>query len=277
MSYKNTPVGTTNPGLIMILIDQSGSMEAPYEGSRSKAEFAALAVNRCIQSILEGCKSMEKTKDRCYVLVVGYGAPNKNPKAGGQKAYLIVGGKISEVETQRIRLDTVKKKEGDGAGGLIEIDFSLGIWVEPCVEGDTPMEDAFKKAEEYASQWVLEHPNNYPPIVINITDGQPNDSGAAESAARALMKVATSDGNLLLFNAHIGDGQKQVILPTSESALSDQFEKLMFRLSSEIPPSMFEFANKTGLPVQTGSRGAMINANAENLVKMIELGSTTMK
>lgn len=171
----------------------------------------------------------------------------------------------------------MKKKEGDGAGGLIEIDFSLGIWVEPCVEGDTPMEDAFKKAEEYASQWVLEHPNNYPPIVINITDGQPNDSGAAESAARALMKVATSDGNLLLFNAHIGDGQKQVILPTSESALSDQFEKLMFRLSSEIPPSMFEFANKTGLPVQAGSRGAMINANAVNLVKMIELGSTTMK
>lgn len=276
MPYQNTPVGTTNPGLIMILIDQSGSMDAIFENGKSRATVAALAVNRCIQSILEGCKSMEKTKDRCYVLVVGYGAPNKNPKAMGQKAYLIVGGKISEVENQRLRLDTIKKRESDGAGGLIEIDYSLGIWTDPCVEGDTPMDEAFKKAQEFASQWVLEHPHSFPPVAINITDGEPNDASAAESSARALMNVATSDGNLLLFNAHIRGGQG-VGYPASEVELSDSFEKLMFRLSSEIPTSMLEFAKKTGLPVKAGSRGLIINADAENMIKLIELGSTAMK
>ena len=267
--------GTPHPGLLMILIDQSGSMDAPFENGKSRAEVAALVVNRCIQEIMLKCTSMEKTKDRCFILVFGYGAPTANPKANGEKAYLIVGGKASEVETQKIRIDSFKKKISDGAGGLIEMDYKLGIWVEPCVEGDTPMEAAFSKAEEYATHWVLEHPDNFPPIVINITDGAPNDAADAETAARSLMKIATTDGNLLLFNAHISDNPKtKKLLPASDSELSTPLEKLMFRLSSEIPTAMIDLAKNAGLEnAQTGSRGVIINAEAKDLISLVTFGT----
>lgn len=280
MPYQNQ-VGTPHPGLFIILIDQSGSMNAPFEQDKTRAEVAALAVNRCIQSILQRCKVMEQTKDRCFVVVIGYGAPTVNPKAGGQSAYLIVGGKISEVEKQLIRTDVIKKKAkvSDGAGGLMdgEKTINLDVWVEPFVEGNTPMDAAFMKAEEFASKWVLEHPDNFPPVVINVTDGEPNDPPAAEKAARSLMSVATSDGNLLLFTAHISDGNGKTILPSSEAAVSSQFEKLMFRLSSEIPASMIDLAKKAGFEdAKPGSRGLVINGQAGDMIQLIDFGSRTM-
>lgn len=256
-------------------------MNAAFENGKSRAEVAALAVNRCIQSILQRCKVMEQTKDRCFVVVIGYGAPTVNPKAAGQSAYLIVGGKISEVEKQLIRTDVIKKaaKVSDGAGGLMDGEkvINLDIWVEPYVEGNTPMAEAFMKAEEFASKWVLEHPDNFPPVVINVTDGEPNDPDAAEKAARTLMNVATSDGNLLLFTAHISDGQGKKVLPSSESAIPSPLGKLMFRLSSEIPPSMIDLAKKAGFEdAKTGSRGLIINGEAGDMIQLIDFGSRAM-
>jgi uncharacterized protein YegL len=280
MPYQKQ-VGTPHPGLFIILIDQSGSMNAPFEGGKSRAEVAALVVNRCIQSILQRCKVMEHTKDRCFVVVIGYGAPTVNPKAAGQSAYLIVGGKISEVEKQMIRTDVIKKtaKVSDGAGGLMDGEkvINLDIWVEPYVEGNTPMDEAFKKAEEFASKWVLEHPDNFPPIVINVTDGEPNDADAAEKAASALKNVATSDGNLLLFTAHISDGQGKIVLAASESAVPSPLGKLMFRLSSEIPASMIDLAKQAGFEeAKAGSRGLVVNGDASDMIKLIDFGSRTM-
>lgn len=278
-------VGTPHPGLIIILIDQSGSMNASFPDGSSpvptRAEVAAKATNRCIQSILQRCKVMEQTKDRCYVVVIGYGAPTVNPKAGGKNAYLIVGGKISEVEKQIVRTDVIKKaaKVSDGAGGLIDGEkvINLDIWVEPYVEGNTPMNEAFQTAEEFASKWVLEHPDNFPPIVINITDGEPNDAAAAEAAARNLMNVATSDGNLLLFTAHISDGHGKVVLPASESMITSPLGKLMFRLSSEIPSEMIELAKKAGFEdAKSGSRGLVINGEAGDMIQLIDFGSRPM-
>jgi uncharacterized protein YegL len=280
MSYQKQ-VGTPHPGLFIILIDQSGSMNAAFENGKSRAEVAALAVNRCIQSILQRCKVMEQTKDRCFVVVIGYGAPTVNPKAAGQSAYLIVGGKISEVEKQMIRTDVIRKaaKVSDGAGGLIDGEkvINLDIWVEPYVEGNTPMGEAFMKAEEFASKWVLEHPDNFPPVVINVTDGEPNDPDAAEKAARTLKNVATSDGNLLLFTAHISDGQGKVVLPASESAITSPLGKLMFRLSSEIPASMMDLAKKAGFEdAKTGSRGLIMNGEPGDMIQLIDFGSRAM-
>lgn len=281
MSYQKQ-VGTPHPGLFIILIDQSGSMNTPFEKGKSRAEVAALAVNRCIQNLLQRCKVMEQTKDRCYVVVIGYGAPTVNPKAAGQNAYLIVGGKISEVEKQMIRTDVIKKaaKVSDGAGGLMDGEkvINLDIWVEPYVEGNTPMGEAFMKAEEFASKWVLEHPDNFPPVVINVTDGEPNDPDAAEKAACALKSVATSDGNLLLFTAHIsGDGKGTTIMPASEAGLSGPFEKLMFRFSSEIPASMVHLAKEAGFEdAKQGLRGLIINGEAGEMIQLIDFGSRAM-
>ena len=46
MPYNKLPIGTANPGLIIVLLDQSSSMNDAYADGKSRAEFAAAAVNR---------------------------------------------------------------------------------------------------------------------------------------------------------------------------------------------------------------------------------------
>lgn len=254
-------------------------MSTPSEGGKTRAEMAATAVNRCIMEIVKKCEHMEAVKDRCSLVVIGYGAPTKCPKAGGQAAYIMLGGKISEVAKQKLRTDTTIKKQkiSDGAGGLMdgETQFHLDIWIEPYVEGSTPMDQAFLKAEEVASKWILEYPNNFPPVVVNVTDGEPSDPAAAEKAANSLMGVATSDGNLLLFNVHYTDSGNETVFPNSESQFASSFGKLMFRISSEIPSTLLPSAQEAGFEnAKQGCRALVVNGHTTDMIKLINFGSS---
>ena len=268
MSYTKLPIGTANPGLIVILIDQSGSMVSPYVSGQTRAEFAALAVNRCIYNILLACSAGDKIKDRCHIGVIGY----------GQETKLQVAGRASEIQGQMKREDRMQKKVPDGAGGLVEVEHRQPIWIEAAGDNGTPMEEAFDLAGDLIQAWTRDNPDNFPPIVINITDGAPNDEPMARAAAQRVMSYGTSDGTVLIFNAHIGDpGQAELRLPPSNSGLSDPYSQFLFDISSAIPDSLAAAAElafeKKILP---GSRGFVMNAGAETLTKLLVFGSTPM-
>ena len=55
---------------------------------------------------------------------------------------------------------------------------------------------------ELLSDFLARYPNCYPPLVLNITDGAATD-GNPEEAAANLRHLASTDGNVLLFNAHV--------------------------------------------------------------------------
>ena len=105
-------IGTNNPGLFIILVDQSDSMSDKYADT-DKASFAALAVNRTIYEILASCMAGEKPKDRCHISVIGYGKATE----------MILGGMPSEIKNPLHGHETYKKKVSDGAGGLVEVEF----------------------------------------------------------------------------------------------------------------------------------------------------------
>ena len=97
-------IGASSPGLFVILVDQSGSMTERY-GNSTRAEFAALAVNRTIYEIIASCRKGEKISDRCHITVIGY----------GERTELIVGGRPSQIEvpphgtvSMRMKNDGVK-------------------------------------------------------------------------------------------------------------------------------------------------------------------------
>ena len=56
------------------------------------------------------------------------------------------------------------------------------------------MEQGFRFAGDLIRAWIAENPDNFPPIVINITDGEPNNSAQAETAAQGLLDLTTTDG-----------------------------------------------------------------------------------
>jgi hypothetical protein len=266
MAYTQQ-IGTHAPGLLIILIDQSGSMADTYGGT-NKAQFAATAANRCIYEIVLSCTNGETVKPRCHIAAIGYGATTQ----------ILMGGKASELDAQIIRQESVRRKVSDGAGGLIEVDFQMPIWVEPAADGGTPMSDAFDLASDLIEVWSGENPNSFPPIVINITDGEPNDANRASSAAKRLTSLGTSDGTTLLLNGHIGEGNSaELKLPASDSQLNDSFARLMFGLSSVLPPKMVAAAQNSGFSPATGARGFLMNASAESLIKLLTFGSSVLR
>jgi len=61
---------------------------------------------------------------------------------------------------------------------------------------------ALAQAKTIVQNWISQHPSCFPPIVINITDGEATD-GNPSDAANEIMGLASSDGNVLLFNVHL--------------------------------------------------------------------------
>jgi hypothetical protein len=263
MAYSNLPIGTTNPGLAMILVDQSYSMRDPFDNSQKK-DFAALAVNRAIYEIVLACQSGEMIKDRVFLAVIGY----------GEDIQVLLEGQVSQIADNPIEVQKMKKKEPDGAGGLVELDFEMPIWIKAKANNGTPMGEAFEAAYQVAEEWVKLHPDNFPPIVINITDGEPNKPDHTRDAALQLMDVKTNDGNLLLMNAHISNASAgEVALPEKDSGLYDEYARFLFNISSVLPEPLIVAAQSAGFSPQTDARGFLFNAGAEKIVKLLEFGT----
>jgi hypothetical protein len=260
------PFGVATPGMILILLDQSTSMGDPAGKTRAdepdvvKAKMATTVVNRAIYDIQQSCQAGDEIRDRCVVGVIGYGAEVRS----------VVGGLISRVAEAYGGTEPDPQWPGR----------RLPVWVEPVAAGSTPMDRALDDARSLADGWIADHPDSFPPVVMNITDGDPDDlqrggdGAVTAAAARRLTSLATSDGHVLLFNAHISstDGP-EVVLPSSRDQLPDDYARYLFDLSSLIPPSMLEKARRAGLSAEPGARGLVFNARRESLVKLLTFGS----
>ncbi len=261
--YCMLPISVAQPGLMLLMVDQSGSMAEPYAGQK-KRDIAALTVNRCIYDIVNRCVMGNEYRDRCHIAVIGYGTG---------VALLAHGGPAQMMECVK-RTENITTCESDGEGGTLELDQRLPVWLDPISNGSTPMAEAFNEALDVVQAWVSEYPNNFPPVVINITDGSPDDVPATEAAVARLMSVATTDGETLLFNAHISSTGTELSLPASEAGLPNEFARLLFRMSSVLPPPMLAAARAAGFAPASNARGFIMNANAETLTKLISFGST---
>lgn len=271
MANNEMQWSSATPGLLVVMVDQSGSMTLPYEGGDSRSEFASKAVNRVINTLIQKNFDGKAPKDRCFIVVVGYDFEAKK----------LLSGYLKEIDKSPIRITSLKKKVSDGAGGLVEIDVKMPVWVEPIYEDAcTNMMGAFELVESIVSQWVKDKPNHPAPVIINISDGLPYDGRDVEECmsetieiVNRIKKINTNDGKIQIFNAMIGDGNK-VIFPNSSENLDSTEAQFLYEISTEIPEAYKGAAAKNDLSFAEGSRGAIYNADAEHLVKLIDFGSS---
>lgn len=275
MSTHNKQWSSATPGLLIFLIDQSGSMLSHYDGPDSRTVFATRAVNRVIDTIIQRNYNGDHAKDRCFIVVIGYSIG----------ATELCSGFLSDLDESPIRMETVKKKISDGAGGLVEIDKTIPIWVEPTTnDGWTDMAAAFRMAKDIIENWISDKPDSPAPVIINISDGVPfyghkdTFQSAQETAAIAneIMNIQTSDGNVLIFNAEIGASPYMKIFPSSreEVKVGGPGAEFLFDISSVIPEGYAGAARKSGLEPKQDSKGAIFAADAEHLIKLIDFGSS---
>lgn len=268
-------ISRTNPTCLLFLIDQSGSMADPVGGTgesqKKKAEAVADATNRLLQSIVLRCAKEEGIRDYFHVGVLGYGVQVASAFGGPLAGRDLVP--ISEIGNSPARLDERTREREDGAGGIVKEKFRFPIWFEPVANGGTPMSQALSRAREIIDGWLRQHPECYPPIVVNITDGESTD-GDASGPARNLRQLKSSDGEVLLLNVHMSSTRATPIeYPDSDAALPDQFAKLLYEMSSILTPGMRAAAQQEGINTSDATRGFVFNADMVSMIKFLNIGT----
>jgi hypothetical protein len=273
MAYT-AEISRTNPSCFLFLIDQSGSMDDPFgagEAQRKKADGVADAINRLLQNLVIKCAKSEGVRDYYYAGVLGYGAAVGPAFAGSLSGKELTS--ISEIANNPARVEERTKKVDDGAGGVLDQTVKFPVWFDAVARGGTPMCEALRRAEQILTTWVTDHPDCFPPIVINITDGESTD-GDPSTAAESVRHVSSSDGESLLFNVHLSSHNASPIeFPDGEADLPDKYAELLFRTSSTLPSYMQNVARQEGYSVSDGSRGFVFNADMVSVIRFLDIGT----
>lgn len=266
-----------NPTAIVILLDQSGSMQDPIGGSdgkKSKATGAADAINRLLSTIITRASKEDGIRHYYDIGVIGYGSGSSagpafiGPKLKGRELV-----SVSELAENPARVEDRTRDVDDNAGGIRKERVKFPVFFDPVASNGTPMCEALRFAHRILADWVQKHPNSFPPVVINLTDGEATDGNPTEPA-RAIRSLSTSNGNVLLFNCHISSRQgSQILYPDTDGNLPDEFARLLFDMSSELPSVLFDAAAAEGLPVKPGSRGFVFQADLVDVIRFLDIGT----
>jgi hypothetical protein len=273
-----------NPTALMILLDQSGSMSSGgYEihGKRmNKAEAAAFYVNTLLDELLAKCTKDGGMRDYIDVCLLGYGADGK--KAAPAWCGALAGRNwvtINELETQSSQKPVKITKTIRGV--TREIDGISRYWLEPVAESTTPMGDALRQSRDLLTDWVKQHEQSFPPIVINITDGEATDVKAAEliDLAAQIKDLHTENGRVLFFNCHLGDNaQEKCLYPQTKTELpqGDKYADTLFEMSSILPTVFHGEISKHTSNFDANCRytAMFYNADAMGLTRILQLGTT---
>lgn len=267
-------ISRNNPTCFLFLLDQSGSMQEPFgngEVQKQKSEGVSDTINRLLQNLVIKCARDTGVYDYFYIGIIGYGQAVGSAWGGALSGRDLVP--ISDIGVNPARVDERMKKSDDGAGGLVEQRVRFPVWFEPLANGGTPMCKAFDYAKAILQKWVADHPSSYPPLIVNITDGESTD-GDPQNAADALRSISTDDGATLLFNLHLSSTvANPITFPDSEALLPDQYSRGLFQMSSVMPSQMRVQAAAQGYTVSELSKGYVFNSDLISLVQFLEMGT----
>ena len=263
----------TSPACILMLVDQSRSMDKPFAGAgtQSKAEVVADAVNRMLQNMILRSAKAGGVRDYFHVGVVGYGSDVRSGLRGRVLSTPLMP--ISRLADDPIRVETRTRLISDGHGGMHKASIKFPVWYEPEAAGPTPMCEAFDAAGEVVRKFAAQFRTSFPPIVLNLTDGKPTDGDPAGKAWLVRM-VETADGNALLFNLLLSVSPlPPAYFPDDVDQLTDPYAQALFRMSSELPPMLADAARAAAFAVRPKARGVVINADPTAIVRFLDIGT----
>ena len=169
----NAHITRQHKGAIMLLIDQSGSMDEECvinSHNTTKARAVAAIANTFIEEIIDRSHRERGVGDYFDIAIIGY---------GGEEAKSLFGQRfrrITEFDSMYVPVAKYRIIRKLPTGEHINLFFDQRQWVEPVAKGRTPMGGALRMARNMCAAWCRKHPQSFPPIVINISDGEATDS-----------------------------------------------------------------------------------------------------
>ncbi|BCG54568.1 VWA domain-containing protein [Alistipes indistinctus] len=258
-------------------------MEEPtslYGRTVSKAEAVAATVNMLLGELLHRSRREEGYRDYFDIAVLGYHGERVEPLLSKGKRLVVKPSELYERDTPRRQVQRERRlPDGRTLFSVVE----QREWIAPFAEGQTPMYAALLHAYELVRDWcaVRDHRECYPPAIFNITDGEASDSdeeGLSELAAR-IRGTGTDDGNALLMNIHISSDltKTPVVFAASEEELPEQrYARLLYRMSSVMPPLYNENITALRGCAPGTFRGVSYNASMTDLIGMMNIGSVSV-
>ncbi|MCH5335363.1 MAG: VWA domain-containing protein [Alistipes sp.] len=263
----------------VLLLDSSGSMseQVLFDGREvSKACAVAEAANRFLFELTERARRDDGIRDYYDIAVLSYHGDSVESLLSTDGGFI----SISELAS-RPAPDSVWSREHvlpDGRPTILTSTTPRRI--EPRAEGRTPMYEAMLEARDLLRAWCADPANadSFPPVVINITDGEFSDCDEHEitDIARQIRSLATSDGNVLLLNIHIASGEDRPVIFPSPGEIADagRNARIMADCSSRMPEAFEALIGQYRGP---GARppyiGMSLNAPANEILNIINIGS----
>lgn len=279
MAHYSKQWSTATPGYLIFLVDQSSSMDKVLIDGKTRAQYTADVINQTINELIATNAAGETVKNRVFISLIGYGGDSSGITD-------IKSGYLSSYAEEPTRVITYKQKVSDGNGGFVDMDYEMPIFLEPKAVGLTPMSGAFDLAKKLIEKWIDKKSDNPVPVIINVSDGRPEAEGEINSRieiantinkAQEIMNIKTSDGNPLIFNVHISNGNSgEIQFPESVFELNgDPMAELLFKISSNVPTVYKKAAKDLKLKnIAENSKGFISNASPETLIKFINFGSS---
>jgi uncharacterized protein YegL len=261
---RNFVITSTNPCLIVFLIDQSGSMGEKFgNANHSKSEEVANAINKIIWETGLRCSENNDMKNRFEIAVIGYGKEN-NVQSGWEGALL----NKWVVSIKNIFEYPLKETDGEP------------VWITPFAGGSTPMKKAFENSKKLCVDWIDwgNHRDCHPPIIINITDGEATDGGnnyqGLINEVNELKQLRTNYGFVNVLNIHISENiSDRILFPNQVDNLNNKFSRLLFDMSTPLNENMVRIASQNGYNILNNAKGYVYNGNGIDLINFLNIGT----
>lgn len=260
------PISRQSPACLLFLLDQSGSMNLsmsiPGAAAMPRKQAVADVVNRLLGELVLSCTKGVEVFDRFHVGVITYGE---------RVACAPAFQGLEPLSNVALRTCTVEQRSLRNPDGTTS-EAAFPIWFTPQSSGNTPMCEALELARTLVEPWLAEHPESFPPILFNITDGDATD-GNPLAAMQAIRSLGTQDGPCLLFNCLLGDGSP-VLWPGQAHEVPDGNARILFDGSSELPDRMrHRAAVHHHLDLSPGAKGVLLNAALVDLIRLLDIGT----
>jgi hypothetical protein len=275
-------ISRATPACFLFLLDQSLSMEEPLGGTGApKCEELSTAINGWIDNMIIKASGDKGIRDWMEIGVVGYHTDDQgNPiiKSALDEGLASDGFlPISRFNESPRLVEKMQQVYDAESGEFSSFPTSVRVWIDPFKQGGTPMCHAMHHAYGMLEQWIAAHPKSYPPIVVHITDGEPQD-GDPTPYAEAIRSLSTEDGNVLMFNCHLSmHAADKLAFPHSIEMLPDQYARDLYKMSSTLPEPIYNRAVMEGFDLQPGAKGFVFNADAVALVNFLDMGTRVAK
>lgn len=272
-------ISRANKACFLFLLDQSFSMEEPLGNSEQlKKDELATAINAWLQNMTIRASGDTGIKDWMDVGVLGYRTDDQGEPILESALQGPLAGRelvsIADIGANPLRIDQKEQQLPDeDTGEMISMAAEMPIWVDPKAQGGTPMCNVLHHSYEILDNWIKDHQSSFPPIVINITDGESQD-GDPVPYADALKSLATEDGEVLLLNCHLSmTAADPFMFPASNEILPDDLARVLFDMSSVLPETIFNRAVAEGMELKPNARGMAFNADMVALLKFLDMGT----